>query len=292
MQVHRLADDGVTVRIETADQLVAVVVEVALHPEPLPQVVAERAVLVGQFPTELLGEGIVAAERHLGDLPRGGQPLPRPLTGCRVVVVTAPEVRVEPDGPASDGAPGDLLRRRLGTRCDRDDARHPVGEDARPLQHLHATHRTADHRMPAAHAEVVGEPGLGAHHVADGHDGEPAAVGPPVVGVRRGGPGRALAPAEDVAADHEEAVGVDGEARTHATLPPTRRRMTLVGIARGMAVARPCVAQQHGIAAVRVQVAPRLVGDAHVAQGGPTVEGKGTVGRELQELPRPHGVPG
>ena len=55
---------------------VAVVVEVALDLEALPQVepAAERRA-VGELAAELLGEHVVAAERHLGDHPGDGQAL-------------------------------------------------------------------------------------------------------------------------------------------------------------------------------------------------------------------------
>ena len=74
----------------------------------------------------------------------------------------------------------------------------PLRERDRPLEHLHAAHRAADHGVPAADAEVVGQPGLGAHHVADGDDREAAAVRAAVDRVRRRRAGGALAAAEHV----------------------------------------------------------------------------------------------
>ncbi len=55
---------------------------------------------------------------------------------------------------------------------------HPLGEHDAPLEGLHAAHRSADDRQPAPDAEVVGERGLGAHHVADRDDREARAVRP------------------------------------------------------------------------------------------------------------------
>ena len=67
----------VAVGVEAADELVAVVLEVALDLEALPQLeaVAERRA-VGELAAEAVGEHVVAAERDLGDHP-GDRPGPR-----------------------------------------------------------------------------------------------------------------------------------------------------------------------------------------------------------------------
>ena len=112
---------------------------------------------------------------------------------------------------------------------------------------LHPAHRAADDGVPAVDAEVVGEPGLGAHHVADRDHREARAVRAAVDGVRRRRPGRALAAAEHVRAHDEPAVGVDRPARTDHPLPPARRRVPAPGRAGDVAVAGPGVAQQDGV---------------------------------------------
>ena len=150
VQVHRFADDEIAVGVEPAHELVAVVVEVALDLELLPQPerVAELGP-IGEVATEPLGEGVVAAERDLGDLSRDRQTLGRPVAGFGVVVVAAapPRVRAGSRGdrshpmrsaghsPACKLAIGTIDRTRLG---------YVIG----PLEHLHPAHRPADHRRP------------------------------------------------------------------------------------------------------------------------------------------------
>ena len=122
VEIHRLADREVTVRVEPSRELLAVVLQVTLHLEtlPHPQRVAHRS-LVGEFTSEPVGEDVVTAKRdlrhHSGDL----EPLTGPVTRCGVVVVAAVPLGVEPDRSPPDRPPRDLLRGRLHARGDRDE---------------------------------------------------------------------------------------------------------------------------------------------------------------------------
>ncbi len=177
VEVHGLADHQVAVGVEAADELVAVVVEVALDLEALPQ--AGLVVLaLGQLPAEAVGERVVGPERHLGHHAGDGQPLVGTVAGLGVVVVAAAPAGVEPDRPPADRAPGDLLRRGLRAGGDGDERPHPVRVGDAPLEHLHAAHRAAEHREPALDPQVVGQAGLHPDHVPDGDDGERRAVRP------------------------------------------------------------------------------------------------------------------
>ena len=126
LQVHRLADHEVGVRVEAADELVAVIVEVALDLEALPE--REPVLQVGHLATEAVGEHVVGPERDLRDLPRDREALVGTVAGRGVVVVAAPPLRVEPNGPTPDAAERDLLRGRLRARCDREERSH-TGRD-------------------------------------------------------------------------------------------------------------------------------------------------------------------
>ena len=179
VEVHRRADHDVAVGVEAPAELGAVVLEVALDLELVADEVAAEA----------LGEHVVAAERDLGHHPGHGQPLVGTVAGLGVVVVAAAVARVELDRPAADRPPRDLLRGRLHARGDRDHRADAVRVHDRPLEHLHPAHRAADDGVPPGDPEVVGEAGLGAHHVADRQHREPRPVRPAVDRVRRRRPG-------------------------------------------------------------------------------------------------------
>ena len=116
MQIHGFTDQQIAVGIEPTNESVAMVVEVALDLELVPQ--ADAVVLgvhVGKITTESVGEHVVTTKRHLGHHSSNRQSLPRTVTNCSVVVVTTTPLGIEPNGSASDGTPGNLLRSRLCT---------------------------------------------------------------------------------------------------------------------------------------------------------------------------------
>ena len=158
VEVHGLGEQQVRVRVEAAGELDAVVVEVALHLEPLPHLEAAVQPL-DRLPAELAGEHIVAAEGDLRDLPGERQPGVGPIARRRVVVVAVAPLGVEGDGPPTGAPPGDLLRAGGRARGDGGQRADPLGEHDGPLERLHATHRTADHRMPPGDAQGVGQRG-------------------------------------------------------------------------------------------------------------------------------------
>ncbi len=139
------------------------------------------------------------------------------------------------------------------------------GEDALrvarcPFEHLHAAHRAADDAEELVDAEVVDEPHLRVHHVADGDDGKMQAVGLAGLRIDGGRPGGAHAAAEDVGADDEEAIGVDRLAGSDERLPPAG----LLGhgmLARHVLVARQRVADEDGVGLGGVERAVGLVRD-------------------------------
>ena len=168
----------------------------------------------------------------------------------------------------------------------------PLGVHHAPLQHLHAAHRSARHEGPALDAEVVGDRGLRADHVADRDDREPRPPRPAVVGVGRRRAGRALAAAEHIHADDEEAVGVERPPWTDQGVPPPRLRVAGDQPARGVAVAGQRVADEHGVAGVGRQRSPGLVRDGHAPQQPAALEGERPLAGEGQEPPPALGVAG
>ena len=88
VQVHRLGEQQVGVGVEAADELVAVVLEVALDLEALPQ--REAVERLDDLAPEAVGEHVVGAEGDLADHAGQGEALVRPVAGRGVVVVAAP----------------------------------------------------------------------------------------------------------------------------------------------------------------------------------------------------------
>ena len=99
-------------------------------------------------------------------------------------------------------------------------AEHALRIARRPLQHLHAAHRTARDREQRLDAEMIEQHGLRPHHVADGDDREVEAPGLAGLRIGRGRAGRAHAAADHIRADHEIALGVDRLAGADHGFPP------------------------------------------------------------------------
>ena len=148
----------------------------------------------------------------------------------KAVARVGAELQVAPLAPVGighDGLPPDLVKSDVlrGVPCSRGDGNgrvDPMGVTGRPLQHLHATHRSADDTEELIDAEMIDQRHLRVHHVADGDDREIEAPGLAGHGVDAGRARRAHAAAEHVGADDEEAVGVDGLARARPWSPTSR----------------------------------------------------------------------
>ncbi len=246
VQIHCLADDEIAVGVEAAHELVAVMVEVALDFEALPEVelVAQRRP-VGELPPEPVVEHVVATERHLGDHASDGEPS---------VGAARPARRRSSRRPASSG--------RAGSPADRWPPTRSAGRwTGRTLRSARSSAPVAGYVI--AHSstcmppieppttlcqvvmpEVIGEPSLCSNHVTDRDHREPRPVGPAVDRMRRGRPGRPLATAEHVGAHDEEAVGVDGASGTNDAVPPAGGGVARPHRPDDVAVAGPGVAQQ------------------------------------------------
>ena len=224
VQVHRLGEQQVGVGVEAAHELVAVVLEVALHLEALPQ--REPVERLDHLAAEAAGEDVVAAEGDLADHAGDRQRLVRTVAGRGVVVVAAPPARIHADDATAGRPPGDLLGAGGERGGDGHDRADPVGVHHGPLERPAC--RPSSRRPRCASGGCRGgrraRPALRTQSRTD-TTGKRLPHGSPSSGCGLAGPVRALAAAEHVGAHDEPAVGVDGLARPDEPVPPAGRRM-------------------------------------------------------------------
>ena len=170
--------------------------------------------------------------------------------------------------------------RGAGDRYGRD---HAFGIARGPLQRLHAAHRSAGDAKQLLDAQRIEQHGLGAHHVADGDQRKGKAVRFARRGIDFGRSARAHAAADDIGADDEEAVGVDGLAGPHHGFPPARLAGDGMGAGHEL-VAGQRMADQHRVAACGVQLAIGHIGDGPRRQRAPAVQRERLVGPEMDRL--------
>ena len=166
-------------------------------------------------------------------------------------------------------APTNLPWRSRHRRRDRGDRFHPIGKHQAPFDDLHATHRSANHRMPGIDAETRRQPCLGANHVSNRDGRKPHAVGLPGLWVRRRWACRPLAATEHIGTDHEPPIGVDRSTRPDNAIPPAAVGMHSRDPARSMRITGERMAHQHCIVGCLVQLAPCLIGDRGFMQHAP-----------------------
>lgn len=280
--VHRPGDIEIGIGVEPVDEGHALVAQVALDLEIGVEAEGDRLAVL-QVAAEL------AVQRRVGEIGDvGGHARHRqPLGGAHAALEIAPAapVGIGHHRLAADLVEGDVLRGMAGGGGDRHGGEHPLGIAHRPLQHLHAAHRAADHGKQRLDAEMVEQHRLGADHVADRHQRQVEAPAPAGRRIGRGRSGGAEAAAEHIGADYEEAVGVDRPAGADEQRPPAG----LAGqrVARGdILVAGQGVADENGVAAVLVQRAIGLVGDLPGIEHGAAIELQGPVAAELLDAAR------
>ena len=259
--VERLGDAQVGVRVEILGELLALVAQVRLdlelRRERELQPVAQRA-------AEFLLHLLVGEVGDVADHPRHDEAAPR-LRALRLEVAVV-KIRVREDRLPRDLVERDVLRGQVRRGGDHQRVPDAVGVARRPGERLHAAEAPAHDGGPLANAEEVGEPRLRVHPVLDRDEREVGAPGFPGRRIRRQRPGRAEAAAEIVDPDDEEAVGVERLARADHVVPPA----DVVGLLRVVAghVVRCIerVADEHGIGAVGIERAVRLVGEFELRQ--------------------------
>ena len=188
---------------------------------------ARRAVL--QIAPEL---AVQRALREIGYVRRHARD-GEALAGPRALDQIAPAapVGVRHDRLPADLVEGDVLRGMARRRRDRKSGEDAVGIGRRPLQHLHAAHRTAGHAKQRLDAEMIDQERLRAHHVGDGDDRKVEAVGLACFRIDGRGARRAHAAAKDIRTNNEKPVGVERPAWADHCLPPAGRPVTGCGLA-------------------------------------------------------------
>ena len=136
------------------------------------------------------------------------------------VIVTTMEVRVLRDDIAGHNFKAECLARESGRACNHDDALHLFRVVDGPLHRLESTHGSADDTVEFLDAKCVREFLLGVYHISYRNGRECTAVGLARTRVDRCWARGAFASTEDVAANHEESVGINSFAWSDEFVPP------------------------------------------------------------------------
>ncbi len=175
----------------------------------------------------------------------------------------------------------DVLRRMARRAGGRHRREHALRIGRRPLQHLHAAHRAADHAQQCLDLQPIEQHSLRTHHVGDSDDGK---IQPPRLAggrIGRGRAGRAHAAADHVRADDEVLFGIERPAGTDHDFPPAGfagQRMRIGDVL----IERQRVADQDHVGAIGVQFAIGLIGDLERREIDAAIELQRLIDAELR----------
>ena len=199
-----------------------------------------------------------------------GEAIVRPLPATIIIAVLP--LGIGHDRLPADFVESNILRRMAGRagydQCGTDPFR-PVGGEG---QRLHPAHRSADHAVQLLDPQRIKDAHLRPHHVADGDHWKAHGIGL-AIGAKAGRPGRAIAAAQHIGADHEEPVGIDRLARPDHPHPPTRLAGNRMRAGHAL-IAGQGMEDHHRVRFCGVKRAVSLIGHAHAAQRLPAIKGE------------------
>ncbi len=192
----------------------------------------------------------------MADHPCDGQAAKR---DALAIVLSAHPVRVGHDRLPADFIEGNRLRGEAVRGGDWQHQAHALWIAHHPLQRLHPAHRAADHRAQFVDPKVVDQHPLRVDHVLDGDNGKRQGVRSPCLRIRARGAGGAFAATDDVRADHEVLIRVEGVPGPDHHVPPPGAFVFRRMIARDMGISRQRVADQDGIVLRGIQFSIGLI---------------------------------
>ena len=278
--VHGAGDVEIGVGVEAVDEAQALMAQIALHLKIGIEAEGDLVAIL-EIAAELVVQRIVG---HVGDVrghARHGEPFAR--APALVEIAALAPVGIGHHRLAADLVKGDVLRGVARGAGDRHRREHAVLIGCRPFQHLHAAHRAAEHREHVGNAEMIEQAGLRPHHVGDGDDGKVEPVRAPGGGIDGARPGRAHAPADDIGAQHEIAIGVDRLAGPDHGVPPAGLAGDGMDVG-DVLIAGQRMAHQHEVGLGGIEFAIGLIGDGKRRKLGPAIERQRLVRREVHDL--------
>ena len=274
--IHRPRQIEIAVGVEPLDKGRALVAQIAFDLEIGVERKRRQLAILHPPPELAVQRGV----RQIGDMrghPRHAEPAMR--VGALLEIAPMVPIRIGHHGLTAEFVKRDVLRRMARAAGNRQSREHPFRIGRRPLQRLHAAHRSADHAEQRIDAQPIDQHGLRAHHVGNGDDGK---IQPPHLAggrIGRGRAGRAHAAADHVRADDEIFVGIERTAGTDHGLPPAGlagHRMHIGDVL----IAGQRMADQNGVGAIGVEFAIGLVGDLERRKVDAAIELQGLVHAE------------
>ena len=170
---------------------------------------------------------------------------------------------------ANSVAANDIKRQSLTGQPRRTRHHHcsaqPLGMPRGPSQCLVAADGTADDGEKLTDAEIIQQPPLDFHHVADGDGRKIRAVRFAAGRIEAVWPGRAATAAQQIRTDDKKSVGVHRFARANQNIPPTR--IVLRVVAGDMRIAANGMADQNSVVTGGIQFSVSFKSHRDTGQG-------------------------
>ncbi len=268
--IHSAGDVEVAVGIEAIDKAHALVAQIRFNAKISIEAVGDFAAIL-QSAAKFLRERSL---RHIGDMRGHARDRESFDRDCVMIhIAAAMPMGIGHDGLPPDFMESDVLRRVSRCGGDRDGGENSFGTAHRPLQDLHAAHRAADHAKQLINAEAIDELLLRADNVGNGDGRETESIGLAGLRIVRRRSGRAHTSADDIRADDEEAVGIEGEFRADHARPPAWLLGCRMRVG-GVLIAGEPMTDEHGVIFGIIELAVGLVGEVKGGEFCATIEGQ------------------